>query len=205
MRNDYARISAIFRADLSVRRKDGDCISKSVRVVGGNQNAGSVDHELANCRKIAGDDGLSRSHCFHQDDRNAVPVAIDGGPTWKDEYTRPRDCCEAMRVRLCTFERHGIGNPEARGERLEGLVGEAQELAIPDLLLSFIPSNPFADLGGARDTSMFWGEMPDVHSALDLAMVFGCRLWGHDLPTPLFPTFARAIRSNADRVTTHAS
>ena len=42
----------------------------------------------------------------------------------------------------------------ARGERLEGMVGEASELAIPDLLLSFIPSNPFADLGGARDTSI---------------------------------------------------
>ena len=23
--------------------------------------------------------------------------------------------------------------------------------------------------------------------------------WGHDLPAPLFPTFTRAIRSNADR------
>lgn len=42
------------------------------------------------------------------------------------------------------------------------------------------------------------------------AAVPGARLvliegWGHDLPTPLFATFARAIRSNADRVVTSSS
>lgn len=42
------------------------------------------------------------------------------------------------------------------------------------------------------------------------AAVPGARLmliggWGHDLPTPLFPTFARAIRTNADRAATRSS
>lgn len=42
------------------------------------------------------------------------------------------------------------------------------------------------------------------------AAVPGARLmliegWGHDLPTPLFPTFVRAIRTNADRAVTSSS
>lgn len=35
---------------------------------------------------------------------------------------------------------------------------------------------------GARGTSMFWGELSDLQSVLDLGMVFGSRLWGHDVP-----------------------
>jgi acetylornithine/succinyldiaminopimelate/putrescine aminotransferase len=48
-----------------------------------------------------------------------------------------------------------------------------------------LPGSPV--FNGARGTSMFWGEVSDLHSVLDLAMVFGTRLWGHDLPT-LDPT-----------------
>jgi acetylornithine/succinyldiaminopimelate/putrescine aminotransferase len=35
---------------------------------------------------------------------------------------------------------------------------------------------------GALGTSMFHGRLPDPTPVLDLAMVFGSRLWGHDLP-----------------------
>lgn len=41
-----------------------------------------------------------------------------------------------------------------RGTALEGRVGEVESLNIPDLLLSFVPSNPFADLAGTRPTSI---------------------------------------------------
>jgi acetylornithine/succinyldiaminopimelate/putrescine aminotransferase len=33
---------------------------------------------------------------------------------------------------------------------------------------------------GARATAQFSGEYPDTTAVLDLAMVFGCRLWGHE-------------------------
>jgi acetylornithine/succinyldiaminopimelate/putrescine aminotransferase len=35
---------------------------------------------------------------------------------------------------------------------------------------------------GALGTSMFYGALPTPTPVLDLAMVFGSRLWGHDLP-----------------------
>lgn len=35
---------------------------------------------------------------------------------------------------------------------------------------------------GALGTSMFYGALPTPTAVLDLAMVFGSRLWGHDLP-----------------------
>lgn len=43
-----------------------------------------------------------------------------------------------------------------------------------------LPTSP--TFNGARGTSMFWGELGDLQSVLDLGMVFGSRLWGHDLP-----------------------
>ncbi|MCB0877651.1 MAG: aminotransferase class III-fold pyridoxal phosphate-dependent enzyme [Thermoleophilia bacterium] len=43
-----------------------------------------------------------------------------------------------------------------------------------------LPGSPV--FGGALDTSMFHGPLPAPTSVLDLAMVFGSRLWGHDLP-----------------------
>lgn len=42
---------------------------------------------------------------------------------------------------------------QARGAALEERVGEVQDLTIPQQVLSFIPSNPFADMTGARSTS----------------------------------------------------
>lgn len=41
-----------------------------------------------------------------------------------------------------------------RGVSLEGRVGEVSNLNLPDLLLSFLPDNPFADLAGSRPTSI---------------------------------------------------
>jgi L-cystine uptake protein TcyP (sodium:dicarboxylate symporter family) len=41
----------------------------------------------------------------------------------------------------------------ARGHYLEGKLGAAQDISLPNLLLSFIPENPFLDMTGARKTS----------------------------------------------------
>jgi len=41
----------------------------------------------------------------------------------------------------------------ARGEYMQGNLAAAKELSLPSLLLSFIPSNPFLDMTGARKTS----------------------------------------------------
>ncbi|MEX2571639.1 MAG: L-cystine transporter [Gemmatimonadota bacterium] len=41
-----------------------------------------------------------------------------------------------------------------RGATLESRSAEVSGLSVPDLLLSFVPSNIFADLSGARDTSV---------------------------------------------------
>lgn len=43
-----------------------------------------------------------------------------------------------------------------------------------------IPGSPA--FTGALGTSMFHGALPDPVPVLDLAMVFGSRLWGHELP-----------------------
>ncbi len=41
----------------------------------------------------------------------------------------------------------------ARGEVLQGKLATAKALSIPDMILSFIPTNPFLDMTGARKTS----------------------------------------------------
>jgi L-cystine uptake protein TcyP (sodium:dicarboxylate symporter family) len=41
----------------------------------------------------------------------------------------------------------------ARGEYMQGNLAAAKELSLPTLLLSFIPTNPFLDMTGARKTS----------------------------------------------------
>jgi len=41
----------------------------------------------------------------------------------------------------------------ARGAYLQGKLADAQALSLPGMLLSFIPSNPFLDMTGARKTS----------------------------------------------------
>ncbi len=43
-----------------------------------------------------------------------------------------------------------------------------------------MPDSPV--FGGAMGTSMFHGPLPTPTPMLDLAMVFGSRLWGHELP-----------------------
>lgn len=44
-----------------------------------------------------------------------------------------------------------------------------------------LPQSPV--FNGARGTSMFHGQLPELEAVLDLAMVFGSRLWGHDSTT----------------------
>lgn len=41
-----------------------------------------------------------------------------------------------------------------RGVALEGRVGQVADLSVPELMLSFIPSNPFEELSGANPTSI---------------------------------------------------
>lgn len=41
----------------------------------------------------------------------------------------------------------------ARGHYLEGKLSTAQQLSLPNMLLSFIPENPFLDMTGTRNTS----------------------------------------------------
>ncbi len=41
----------------------------------------------------------------------------------------------------------------ARGHYLEGKLSAAQDISLPNMILSFIPSNPFLDMTGARQTS----------------------------------------------------
>ncbi|MEB0233188.1 cation:dicarboxylate symporter family transporter, partial [Undibacterium sp. 10I3] len=41
----------------------------------------------------------------------------------------------------------------ARGEYLQGTLASAKAVSLPSLLISFIPTNPFLDLTGARKTS----------------------------------------------------
>jgi L-cystine uptake protein TcyP (sodium:dicarboxylate symporter family) len=41
----------------------------------------------------------------------------------------------------------------ARGHYLEGKLATAQQISLPNMILSFIPANPFLDLTGARQTS----------------------------------------------------
>jgi L-cystine uptake protein TcyP (sodium:dicarboxylate symporter family) len=41
----------------------------------------------------------------------------------------------------------------ARGEYMQGHLAAAKAISLPSMILSFIPSNPFLDLTGARDTS----------------------------------------------------
>jgi uncharacterized protein len=41
----------------------------------------------------------------------------------------------------------------ARGAYIEGKLGAAQAISLPSMLLSFIPTNPFLDMTGARSTS----------------------------------------------------
>ncbi len=41
----------------------------------------------------------------------------------------------------------------ARGEVLQGKLATAKELSVPGMILSFIPTNPFLDMTGARNTS----------------------------------------------------
>ncbi|RYE63755.1 MAG: cation:dicarboxylase symporter family transporter, partial [Oxalobacteraceae bacterium] len=41
----------------------------------------------------------------------------------------------------------------ARGHYLEGKLSTAQQLSIPNMILSFIPENPFLDMTGTRNTS----------------------------------------------------
>jgi uncharacterized protein len=41
----------------------------------------------------------------------------------------------------------------ARGQYLQGKLATAQEISLPNMILSFIPANPFLDMTGARQTS----------------------------------------------------
>lgn len=54
-----------------------------------------------------------------------------------------------------------------------------------------VPGAPV--FNGAAATSMGAGEFPDAYAVLDLGMVFGSRLWGHDLELGVGPTSAPGL------------
>lgn len=59
----------------------------------------------------------------------------------------------SLSFNLTAIEISGGEAEQARGAVLEERVGEVEDLTIPQQVLSFIPSNPFADMTGARSTS----------------------------------------------------
>ncbi|KRB78231.1 alpha/beta hydrolase [Nocardioides sp. Root190] len=63
-------------------------------------------------------------------------------------------------------------------------------LAVPTLVMHGL-ADKMVHVSGGRATA----------AAVPGARVVMIEGWGHDLPTPLFATYARAIRSNADRAT----
>ncbi|MET0319936.1 MAG: cation:dicarboxylase symporter family transporter [Duganella sp.] len=75
----------------------------------------------------------------------------------------------------------------ARGVYLEGKVGTAQAISLPNMLLSFIPANPFLDLTGARKTSTI--------AVVIFAVFIGVAATGiHDKKPELFASFDHFIK-----------
>ena len=75
----------------------------------------------------------------------------------------------------------------ARGVYLEGKVGTAQAISLPNMLLSFIPANPFLDLTGARKTSTI--------AIVIFAVFIGVAASGiHDKKPELFSSFDHFVK-----------
>lgn len=75
----------------------------------------------------------------------------------------------------------------ARGVYLEGKVGTAQAISLPNMLLSFIPANPFLDLTGARKTSTI--------AIVIFAVFIGVAASGiHDKKPQLFSSFDHFVK-----------
>ena len=75
----------------------------------------------------------------------------------------------------------------ARGVYLEGKVGTAQAISLPNMLLSFIPANPFLDLTGARKTSTI--------AVVIFAVFIGVAASGiHDKKPELFSSFDHFVK-----------
>ncbi|MPQ58346.1 L-cystine transporter [Duganella sp. FT27W] len=75
----------------------------------------------------------------------------------------------------------------ARGVYLEGKVGTAQAISLPNMLLSFIPANPFLDLTGARKTSTI--------AIVIFAVFIGVAASGiHDKKPDLFSSFDHFVK-----------
>ncbi|MDR7050039.1 L-cystine uptake protein TcyP (sodium:dicarboxylate symporter family) [Duganella sp. 3397] len=75
----------------------------------------------------------------------------------------------------------------ARGVYLEGKVGTAQAISLPNMLLSFLPANPFLDLTGARKTSTI--------AVVIFAVFIGVAATGiHDKKPELFSSFDHFVK-----------
>lgn len=75
----------------------------------------------------------------------------------------------------------------ARGVYLEGKVGTAQAISLPNMLLSFLPANPFLDLTGARKTSTI--------AVVIFAVFIGVAASGiHDKKPELFSSFDHFVK-----------
>lgn len=75
----------------------------------------------------------------------------------------------------------------ARGVYLEGKVGTAQAISLPNMLLSFLPANPFLDMTGARKTSTI--------AVVIFAVFIGVAASGiHDKKPELFSSFDHFVK-----------
>lgn len=75
----------------------------------------------------------------------------------------------------------------ARGTYLEGRVDSLQAISLPNMLLSFIPANPFLDLTGARKTSTI--------AVVVFAVFIGIAATGiHDKKPELFSSFDHFVK-----------
>ncbi|MET0267505.1 MAG: cation:dicarboxylase symporter family transporter [Duganella sp.] len=75
----------------------------------------------------------------------------------------------------------------ARGAYLEGRVDSLQAISLPNMLLSFIPANPFLDLTGARKTSTI--------AVVVFAVFIGIAATGiHDKKPELFSSFDHFVK-----------
>ncbi|MES2259595.1 MAG: L-cystine transporter [Pseudomonadota bacterium] len=74
----------------------------------------------------------------------------------------------------------------ARGAYLQGNLGAAQAISLPNMVLSFIPANPFLDLTGARKTSTI--------AVVIFAIFIGVAATGiHAKKPALFASFEHAV------------
>ncbi|CAN7478768.1 cation:dicarboxylase symporter family transporter [Pseudoduganella sp. LjRoot289] len=75
----------------------------------------------------------------------------------------------------------------ARGAYLQGKLGDAQAISLPNMLISFIPANPFLDMTGGRKTSTIAVVVFSIFIAVSAIGI-------HDKKPDLFASFEHFIQ-----------